>query len=365
MDESLAQYAFALAMDEDNLLSLLVLVFIHRLLEYIHLIMKDISRIHTGSCLQHLVSMKVYNEHTIILLALLLAGVGNHLLVLIHLLLQSFGIDNQRTSHLIVLYDGEEIGWSLKEIVLLEEMKLVEFHWVQTELHVSSRLQEERFLLLVGNHLDGDVLHFVQSLATEFLNEEFGIRFDFTFCLQGPGIALCHEISIMQIIVAVVHHIGLETGIGHVLDVDRHEGEISTELVAARTLLNVLDESDFPVSRIIIFLLDVSIMLIENRLDASAVLMQFGVGMFFRLLLGIHLCRNHLTHGVVVLLYHHHLVDRHRDFKSILILYQHNIFSLEAGNLTAAHFTEESYFISFFHIFYFLYSYLLLRYTVR
>ena len=43
---------------------------------------------------------------------------------------------------------------------------------------------------------------------------------------------------------------------------------------AARTLLDVLDKGYFPVSRIILFLLDVGIMLIENSLDASAVLMQ-------------------------------------------------------------------------------------------
>ena len=100
MDESLAQYAFALAMDEDNFLSLLVLVFIHRLREHIHLIMKDISRIHSSSCFKYLVRMKVYYECAIILLALLLAGIGNHLLVLVHLLLQSFGVDNKRTRYL-------------------------------------------------------------------------------------------------------------------------------------------------------------------------------------------------------------------------------------------------------------------------
>ena len=54
--------------------------------------------------------MKVDDEGTVILLALLLAGVGNHLLVLVHLLLQSLGIDDQRTGYLAVLHDGEEIG---------------------------------------------------------------------------------------------------------------------------------------------------------------------------------------------------------------------------------------------------------------
>jgi len=111
----------------------------------------------------------------------------------------------------------------------------------------------------------------------------------------------------------------------------------------------VLDEGYFPVSRIILFLLDVGIMLVEDSLDASAVLMQFGVGMFFCLLLGIHLSRNHLAHGVFILLHHNYLVDRHRNLKSIFILNEHNIFTLEAGNLSATHFAQESDFISFFH----------------
>ena len=143
MDESLAQYAFALTMDEDNLLSLLVLVFIHRLREHIHLIMKDIGRIHSSSCFKYLVRMKVYYERTIILLALLLAGVGNNLLILIHLLFQTLGIDNQRTGYFIVLYNRKEIGWSLEEIVLLEKMKLIEFHRIEAELNIRCRFQQE------------------------------------------------------------------------------------------------------------------------------------------------------------------------------------------------------------------------------
>ena len=115
--------------------------------------------------------MKIDNESTIILLALLLAGVGNHLLILVHLLLQSLGIDDQRTGYLVVLHDGEEIGWSLEEIILLEEMELAELHWVETELNIRSWLQQEWLVFLVGNHLDGDVLHLVQSLTTEFLDE--------------------------------------------------------------------------------------------------------------------------------------------------------------------------------------------------
>ena len=91
-------------------------------------------------------------------------------------------------------------------------------------------------------------------------------------------------------------------------------------------------------------------MLVQDSLDASAVLMQFGVGMLFSLLLGIHLGRDHLAHGIVILLYHYHLVDRHRNLETIFILYQHDILALEASHLSAAHFAQESYFITFLHI---------------
>ena len=296
--------------------------------------------------------MKIDDEGTVILLALLLAGVGNHLLILVHLLLQSLGIDDQRTSYLVVLHDGEEIGWSLEEIILFEEMELIELHWVQAELDIRSWLQQEWFVLLVGNHLDGDVLHLIQSLTTEFLDEELGVWLDFTLRLQGPRISLSYEIGVAQIVVAVVHHIRFEAGVGHILDIDRYEGEIGAELVAARTLLNLLHEGNLTVGSIILLYVHIHIILVlvQDSLDASAVLMQFGVGMLFSLLLGIHLGRDHLAHGIVVLFYHYHLVDRHRNLETIFILYQHDILALEASHLSAAHFAQESYFITFLHI---------------
>ena len=354
-------------MDEDNLLSLVLLVLSHRLLEDIHLIMKNIGRVHSSSCFKHFICMKIDNEGTVILLALLFAGVGYHLLVLVHLLLQALGIDDQRTGDLVVLYDGEEIGWRLEEVILLEEMKLVELHWVQTELNVRGWLQKERLVLLVGNQLDGDVIHFVQGFTTEFLDKEFGVRLDFAFSLQGPCIALGYEIGVAQIVVAVVHHIRFEAGIGHVLDVDRHEGEVSAELVAARTLLHLLHEGNLAVGSIILLYVHIHVVLVlvQDSLDTSAVLMQFGVGMLLRSLLGIHLGRNHLAHGIVVLLHHYHLVDRHRNLESVFILHQHDIFALEAGHLSAAHFTQESYFITFLHSYFIFYFYLIIYLALR
>ena len=353
MHDCLAQHALAFAMDEDNLLSFLLLILLHGLLEYIHLIMKNIGGVHAGCRLQHLVGVEVDDDCAIILLRLLLARIGYDLLVLIHLLLQAFGIHYQWASHLVVLHDGIEQGWRLEEVVLLEEVQLVELHWVKTELHVGGWLQEERLVLLEGNHLDGYVLHFVELLSAELLDEELGVRLYFAFCLQGPGVTLSHEISVMNEIVAIVHHVGLEASVGHVLDVHRHEGEVGAELVASGTLLHRGAESNLTVGCIIFIHVHVyiGIMLVEDSLDASAVAMQLGVGMLLRLLLGVHLGRNHLAHGIVVLFHDHHFVDRHRNLESVLVFHQHNIFALEASDLAAAHFAQESYFISFFHLF--------------
>ena len=152
----------------------------------------------------------------------------------------------------------------------------------------------------------------------------------------------------MYIVVAVVDNIGLEAGMGYLLDVHRHKGEVCTQLVSSLTLLHRSTEG-----------IGLIIMVVENRLDASAVLMQFGGSMLLGFLLGFHLGRYHLAHGIVVLLYHYHIVHRGRNLKSVLILHQYDVLTLEARDSAASHLTQESYFISYFHcvsVFYFRYK---------
>ena len=352
MDDGLTEHSLTLSVDEDDLLALAVLVFRHGLLEHIYLIVQDISSIHAGSRLQHLVSMQVNHHGSVVLLLLLLALVGDDLLVLIHLLLQSLRVDDQRSCHLIILHDGKEQGRCLEEIILLEEMQLVEFHRIQAELHVGSRLEKERLILLVGHHLDGDMSHLIEHVTTELFDEELRVRLHLTTSLQCPGITLSHEIGVLDIIVAVVDEVSLETGIRDFLDIHRYEGEISAELVAAVTLTGWSLEGNLTVGSIILVHIHIHlhIMLVEDRFDASAVVLQFRVGTFLSSLLGIHLGRNHLTHGIVVLLHHYHVVDGSRNLEAILVHHHHDIFTLETGDLSASHFTQESYFITYFHL---------------
>ena len=339
-------------MDEDNLLTFAVLVFSHRLLEHIYLVVQDISSIHAGSRLQHLVSMQVDHHGSVVLLLLLLALVGDNLLVLIHLLLQSLGVNDQWSCHLIILHDSEEQGRCLEEIILLEEMQLVELHRIQTELNVGSRLEEERLILLVGHHLDGDMSHLIKHVTTELLDEKLRVRFYLSTTLQRPGITLSYEIGILDKIVAVVDEVSLETGIRDFLDIHRYESEISAELVATITFTGWSLEGNLTVGSIIFVHIHIHlhIMLVEDRLDASAIVLQFRVGTFLCSLFGIHFGRNHFTHGIVVLFHHYHVVDGSRNLEAILVHHHHDIFTLEAGDLSASHFTQESYFITYFHL---------------
>ena len=54
--------------------------------------------------------------------------------------------------------------------------------------------------------------------------------------------------------------------------------------------------------------------------------------------------------GVVVLFDDNDLIDGHGDLKTILVLYQHDVFALEASYLSAADLTEKTYFVSYLHI---------------
>ena len=84
-------------------------------------------------------------------------------------------------------------------------MQLVELHWIQTELYVSSRFQEERLVTLESYHLDGYVLHLIECIPAKLLHEELGIWLYLALCLQRPGIALGCEVGIVEIVVAIIH----------------------------------------------------------------------------------------------------------------------------------------------------------------
>ena len=67
VDDGMAQYAFTLAVDEDELLASLRLVLFDRAAEDIQLVFQYIGRGHSGCRLQQLVCMEVYDNFVVIL----------------------------------------------------------------------------------------------------------------------------------------------------------------------------------------------------------------------------------------------------------------------------------------------------------
>ena len=66
VDDGMAQYAFTLAVDEDELLAPLRLVLFDRAAEDIQLVFQYIGRGHSGCRLQQLVCMEVYDNFVVI-----------------------------------------------------------------------------------------------------------------------------------------------------------------------------------------------------------------------------------------------------------------------------------------------------------
>ncbi len=257
----------------------------------------------------------------------------------------------QRARHLVVLHDMEDKSRLFEEIVLLKDMQLVKLHRVYTHLYVYGRLQQERLVLLVGCHLYGYAPHAAKRIPAKLLDEEFRIGFHLSLSLEGPGIALCHHVHKVQIVIAVVHHVGLKTRIGYLLDVYGHKGKACIQFVASVSLPGGCTVRYLAVGSVILVYRHVrfGLMVVQYRLDAAAVVPQFCGSMRLCLLFGIHLGSYHLTHGIVVLLYHDNIAYRSRNFKTVLVLYQDYVITLETGYLSAAGLTQKSYFVTYFH----------------
>ena len=152
---------------------------------------EDVARRHARGGVEQGINMEVDHHNILVALALGdsswlgngLADVGKRLgyarlvglLHMIHLFFQAFGVDDQRTCHLVVLDDGIEQGGLLEEVVFLERVQLVELHGIDAELHVDDGFQHEGFLALVGHHLNGHMPQVVELFAAELLDEDLGV----------------------------------------------------------------------------------------------------------------------------------------------------------------------------------------------
>ena len=56
-----------------------------------------------------------------------------------------------------------------------------------------------------------------------------------------------------------------------------------------------------------------------------------------------------MLYVIVIIVYHNNVSYTCWYLKTVFVLYKNNILTLKAGNDTASNFTQESYFISYFH----------------
>ena len=165
-----------------------------------------------------------------------------------------------------------------------------------------------------------------QILTAELLDKLLAVRLNLALGTKLPCTALGCHIDIAQIVVRIVYQIGLETALRQFLNLHWHKSEKSTKLVAAFTLFGFSFKS--------------------NRTIGGFYL---GFFLIFSCLTCLVLNLNHTGCLVALLAYYHNLVNHHRHLESVFVFNQYDVLSLKAGNLSAAYFAQESYFISYFH----------------
>ena len=200
-------------MYEHYLASLLLFVFSDGLAKLLKLIVEYVGVRHACHGVEKFRGMEVNNDGGVGVVFLHLWGmrlraVGFYLPH--HLLLQPLCIHHERACLGIVLDECEHIGWLLEEVVLLEGVELVEFHWIETKLYVDDRFQQEALAALVGENLHRYAVEVVKVFATELLYVEFGVWLYLARRSQLPVVSLRSEIGELHIVVAVVNDVCLE-----------------------------------------------------------------------------------------------------------------------------------------------------------
>ena len=239
---------------------------------------------------------------------------------------QFFGRDVEAILRLALLHDGVEQGWLLEEVVVRERIEFEELHAVQAELHIDGGQTEKRLLSLVEQQLDAEVLHRVELLASDLLQEEFRVGLHLSRLSQRPGAALCHQVGEVDIVVGVVDKVGLKARRTEVLLVHWYEGEADRRFVAAASLLRLRLEVDGGiVGRQVLGRHRLRILTLGPRLGVVRALVETlaqAALVLLRLFLGavalLHL--HHSLRAVVLVAYDHDLVDGHGNLETVLVL---------------------------------------------
>ena len=305
-------------MDEDNLLSLPVLILVQRLAEHAQLVFEHFAVGHVGGVVEQFMDVQVHLHQVVLALRFLdrlrLRTFGR--LLLQQRFLQRICVGEILADGFIVLHQVIHQRRLLKIDGRTEGVQLVELHGVHAQLHAHGRFQLEALVLLVSDELHRHMLQFIEHLLAELLQEELRIRFDDTLGTYPPAFAFRTQIRIIKVIVAVVHQVGVKVGSRnrlHVLrDVCQHHIEPFALLGLCRTIGNLR----------LPFLL----------------LRRFG------------LCLRLALDVIVIGINDHALTDEHGDVETVGIFHQHRVFTLESFHDAASHFTQETDFISNLHL---------------
>ena len=198
-------------------------------------------------------------------------------------------------------------------------MKFIELHGIDPYLHTNSRFDSRRLTVLEGDQLNSHPLHIIQYIFGELFQQQFCIRLHQTMRTVFPCFSFCTQISVIQIIIAIIYQISLERSSHHSLCIFRHISQKYIQRISPLHFRLALN-------------------------DGHLRFYRFSRSLLFRSR------RSRFTLQIIVICFNHDtLAYRHWNIKPICIFYQHKIFSLESSYDSTAYLTKKAYFISYFH----------------
>ena len=326
-------------MNEYDASATVVLVFGHCISKDFQLVVQNILSAHPGSTFQDFVDMQVYfydviRLHFLFALYFGLSRLRGFLCCIWQHCLLDLLCRHEDTTHGIVILDQrQQIGGQVKEFVGRKGVEFVEFCQVRAQCHIDGLLGTERFVQLVGKGLKGDFLQFGERPALQVFQEYLGIGLHHTLMAQsGRSIFYVHPHE-MHVIIAIVHQIDFEVGRSRCLDIRRQEGDVQIQHIGTTTFQGTWTEGDF-------LFAGFQFLVTHRRHLLHSLFLRRTRWFLIRLRSG---------YIIIVCFNDHTLLDQNGDIKTILVLHQDCIFTLEASYHATSHIIQKSDFITYFH----------------
>ena len=293
--------------------------------KFIELIEQHIGRTHSCRGVEQFIDVKVHHYRALgwaLCHRFAIGLFGGSLFA--HGSLQVAAVYHHLAHWQVVLHYVERYHGRVEVHIVVETMQFVELGGVESILHQSGIFQLERLILLECHILHSHAVHFGQCLAGELFEQHLYVRLHYAVKAGFPHAALivARHVAEIEVIIAVVHQIGIEFGGIEMLNLSRLVGKHHIEHLA-------------------------------------------GFGLFYRqcsrhglwsrslhfLALGGH-------YGAVVggglrlaLLHHHYLTQKHRCLKPVLIFHVCQIIHYLAYSSASLCIQKAHYIIHFCHRF--------------